>query len=400
MAHVTNKNIAPGTWLILNQSQSAVFQNMLQLVAQEIGPCTIHTGSPSVPTSSSIVIVKAPKYRRSGVAARLMSWATFLAYCAHRTLFIPRPSFLLVTTNPPLLLILALFLGRLRGWKYGVLVWDIYPDHLVVAGILRKTNPIVLIWSSLNRMALERSELVVTVSDSMAKTITDQTPRLKASVVVIPSCCDTSEIYPIERSQNPFAEKHRISDRRVVMYSGNMGATHGLESLVDAAVILRARKDLIFVLIGDGLGRQSIEDKIRELALTNILLLPMQPENTLLDSLTIADIAVVIQSPKTENLSIPSKSYSHLSAGSAILALTDIQSDLGRMVNDEGVGLVCNLGAPIDIATAINQLLEDDCSLKAMKSRSRALAVTRFDIRMIGKEWVRQLRPLIALPLG
>ena len=381
-------------WIVLNQSQSAAFQGLIEQLALRLGPCVLMTGSPFPVKSDVIDVVPAPAYNRAGLASRVLSWIRYLAFVARRTSQERGRPFLLVTTNPPFLPQLALALNRLKGWSFGVLIWDIYPEHLVRSGILGDRNLAVRSWHRLNRAALERASLVVTLSDRMAETIALRAPKIRAQIAVIPNFADTEKIQPLPKDKNPFAAEHDLVGKTVVLYSGNMGATHGLDGVVAAAGMLRDRNDISFVFIGDGLGKNALVEHSNQLGLKNVTFLPMQPEERLPHSLTVGDIALVAQAPGSEHLSLPSKTYSFMAAGCAILAITDEQSDLASLVTKYAIGEVTN-GDPATIASCLTRLIGNAQRLAEMRRKSRELAVTAFDVGVVERRWGDLLHSLI-----
>lgn len=381
------------SWIVLNQSQSQVFTAMIERLARQIGPCLLIAGSPLQVNSSLVNLTQGPVYKRSGKCSRVFSWLRFLSFAASKTVLMNGRPFLLVTTNPPFLAQLALFLFYLKGWSFGVLVWDIYPEHLVSSGILGKRNLAIRAWHAVNRTTLQRASLIVTLSNRMADVVEANSPVLRGRVAVVPNFADATQIVPLPKTKNPFAADHGLVGKTVVLYSGNMGATHGLECTVSAAGLLANRKDICFVFIGDGFGKAAMVQHATRLGLKNVIFLPMQPEERLRYSLPVGDIAIVSQSPGSEHLSLPSKTYSFLAAGCAILAITDQSGDLASLVTENAIGEVIN-GDPVNIADCLTRLIDDGEELAAMRRRSRELAVTTFDVGVVERRWEELLKPL------
>ena len=132
------------------------------------------------------------------------------------------------------------------------------------------------------------------------------------------------------------------------------------------------------MLIGDGLGRPAIEARLRERSIGRLKLLDYQPWDVIPRSLASGDVAVVAQAADSAHLSVPSKTYSALAVGSAILAITPRESDLGRLVLEEGVGWVCEPGDTEAISRVLSSLPERRGELAAAQSAARELAERRF----------------------
>ena len=379
-------------WLVLNQSYPPAFAELISDLAKDFGPCQFLGGaSMPRPPLEGIRWLSATPYQRGGLRQRAQSW---LRYCveAGSLMMRRRPRFVFAVTNPPMLPFLALALRQLRGVPYGLLIWDIYPDHLVESGLVGAKHPLSRLWRLSNRAALRRADFVVTLGERMAETLREQLYPHDREIAVIPNWTKPEEIFPRPKGENAFAVEHDQVAKTTVLYSGNMGASHGLDALALAAQGLSDRQDLDFLLIGDGLGLEAVRKNLGTPAPSTVKLLPYQPWDRLPLSLACGDIAVVTQAPGTEHLSVPSKTYSHLAAGSAILALTDEDSDLALLVREHELGVVCPQDDPRAIRAGIEALVGDPEALAGMRLRAREAAEARFCPEVI----LDAYRPLFA----
>jgi colanic acid biosynthesis glycosyl transferase WcaI len=87
--------------------------------------------------------------------------------------------------------------------------------------------------------------------EKMRRRLVDGKGADQASTVVIPNWADGSKISP-EPKRNPFSERHGLTDKFVVMHSGNLGLSQDLGMLVEAAALLRGTPEVEIVMIGDG----------------------------------------------------------------------------------------------------------------------------------------------------
>jgi glycosyltransferase involved in cell wall biosynthesis len=276
-------------------------------------------------------------------------------------------------------------------------VWDLYPHTLVRAEMLRARGWPARLWTALNRRAFLAAELVITLGDRMQEIVREEIGAAanQAKVEIIPNWADTESIRPLIKATNPFAVTHHQQERVTVLYSGNLGAAHGVQDLVAASAHLAKDDRVAFMIIGDGLGRPEVEDAISADGAGSVTLLDYQPWEMLPYSLSTGDIAVVSQTPGTEDYSFPSKLYSSLAAGSAILAITDEDTDLGCLVSDMDVGVVAPAGDPEAIAGAIRALLDDPPRLQRMRENARRVAEDRFSTSVVRRRFEETLLPLI-----
>nr|NIV30864.1 glycosyltransferase [Anaerolineae bacterium] len=309
-------------WAVLNQSQGPAFQQMLERLSDELGSCLLFTGMPFPMEDGKLDVQAASAYDRRNLPRRLWSWMRFALVSFAGVLRLPGQPFLLVVTNPPFLPHVAWIAHKLRGNPYGLLVWDIYPDHVIKMGWIRTNGLVARLWNRVNARVMLDARVVITLGDRMREALERQLGRNAAElqIDVIPNWADTNLLRPMAKLENRFAMEHDQVDKVTVLYSGNMGITHGLETLVESAGMLRGDPRISFLLIGDGLGREQIEGKVVASGLSNVKLLPRQPWENLPHSLAAGDIAVVTQAPGSEHLSLPSKVYSLMAAGCAVVA--------------------------------------------------------------------------------
>ena len=398
---------SPYRWAVVNQSESPAFERMIERLSKVLGPCLLLTGMPHSSGSDSLRLVRGPAYDRRGLRRRALSWAKFSAVAFARLLRAPRGTFLLAVTNPPSMPALAWLLRKTRGLRYGLLVWDIYPDHVVRRGWLRAGNPLVRAWRTLSRSALRRAEVIMTLSERMAERLIAEarTDHLGRRFRLTPMWEETEIIKPLPKDGNAFAVKYGQVGRITVMYSGNMGASHGLGPVVEAAERLQNDERIAFLFIGDGLGRPGLEREVAVRRLDNVLILDSQDYDTLPLSLATGDIALVIQIPGTEHLSLPSKAISSMAAGSALLALTSEGSDLAALVRKYEMGAVCPWNDAGSLAGSILRLADRPGELARLKANARRAAVENFSADRAFSRFLQALEPLFpsgggARPLG
>jgi glycosyltransferase involved in cell wall biosynthesis len=195
---------------------------------------------------------------------------------------------------------------------------------------------------------------------------------------------------------NPFRVLHELEGRFVVMYSGNMGLCQRLEDVITAARLLRERPEVLFLLVGDGASRKSLEQLAADLP--NVRFLPYQPKDTLAESLSAADLHLLPVDPRVISCLMPSKLYGILAAGRPVLAVAPDDCELSEVVRSEGVGRVVPPGQPERLAAAICDALGDRQELARMGAAARRVAQRDYDRPKIIGRFGRMLSALDASP--
>jgi glycosyltransferase involved in cell wall biosynthesis len=318
-------------------------------------------------------------YSKDSSLRRLLSWAQFYITTLPVVL-VRRKDHVFLVSNPPLNFFFGYVLKILTRTKFSLLMWDIYPDIIVQSGIILRTNPITRIWSAMNSIALRKASKIFTVSDYLADEIAKYERGSAANICVVPTWTDAEKIKPIKKSENPFIQQHQLEGKFVVMYSGNMGKTHDLETLIDAAGLMSTDCNVVFVLIGDGEKRQKIESMVNHYKLKNVLMLPFQESDVFPYSIASADIGVVTLASGFENYSVPSKTYYLMAAGAIIFAITKGHSELERIVSGFECGFRFDPGDAKAMASKIIDLKEDSLALERISLNARKGAL-QFTIR-------------------
>ena len=308
------------------------------------------------------------KYNQSSFSGRLRSGLLFSLRCFCYLIFKSGKKELILVSTPPFILYVGWLLKKLRRQKYHLIIWDLYPDVIVNMNVVEEKRFIMRLWGNLNRHCFKHASTIFTLGKHLSNAIKKYTD---VDPVIVPNWVDTSFIKPMDRAENIFAKKYNLTNEVVVMYSGNFGLTHDIESVVYAAKELLSNKKIKFVLIGEGSKIQWIENFVKENSLSNVLVLPYQDRSMLPYSLTSADISIVTLSKGAESVSVPSKTYYSLASGSAIIALAAKESELGVLIKNYNCGYVMENSSPNEIAQVILDLSGNSEKLNALKSNSR-----------------------------
>jgi glycosyltransferase involved in cell wall biosynthesis len=345
-----------------------------------LGSVALLTGHPDTLAKGDqpqLRLFRAAPYKRGSYPVRILAWLHYMLQAFFWLWRWPRSTPLLLFSNPPCLPWLGLAMRVLRGQHYSVMVHDIYPDVLTRLVGVPEQHPVVHLWRWLNRLAYERAEVVMTLGEHMAATLAQQfnparTPA--GAIKVIYPWADTEAIRPIPKAENPFAQQHGQVDKLTVMYSGNMGLGHDIETMLAAAVQLQSEPGIHFMFIGAGPKWQLVADTISEHQLANVTLLPWQPEEMLPYSLAACDIAMVSLDEGAEGLAFPSKSIYAMAAGSALLGLSRTPSDLQLIIQKNQCGNNILPGDTNGFADTIVHWYKNLETLNLFRHRARASA--------------------------
>ncbi|MBW4444595.1 MAG: glycosyltransferase family 4 protein [Plectolyngbya sp. WJT66-NPBG17] len=297
-----------------------------------------------------------------------------------------RGDLLMVTTAPPFLPILGFLANWLFGTPYICLLYDLYPDVAVELKIKAADHWIVRAWDFVNRCVWKRSTRIIVLSSSMKARIVAKCPEVADRIAIIHSWADPDSIVPIPKQENWFAQEHDLVDKFTVLYSGNMGRCHDIETIVAAAQELRD-DPVEFLIIGDGAQRERLIEKLDRLDLHNFKFLPYQDKANLPYSLTACDLSLVSVKPGMEGIVAPSKLYSALAASRPIAAICEEHSYLRSLISDAGCGACFDNGDGVGLANFIRGLVSSPALVERMGRSGRRYMKAHFTPEIVARQY-------------
>lgn len=364
--------------IVLNQFVGPAFLDWLVELAAVIGPVELWSGNAPNQAGAGVAVRRLCPYDNSSATSRITTWGRFTLAATWRLLRQGGRTPLFVVTNPPLMPLAARWLRTLQQRPYGLLEWDIYPHILAAMGLIGPRHVIYRLWRQVHASTLRRASLIVTIGQHMARTLQGMANDGTLSIAVVPNWVDTDRLKPLPRDANPFVQEQSLLDKLVVLYSGNLGATHPVEVILEVAQLLADEPGVCFLIIGEGSKRNLVETAVAQGRAPNVRLLDRQPESQLPYTLSSGDIGIVALADGYEGLSMPSKTYSLMAAGNAILGISRPPDDISETIAHHGCGAHFHPDEPMAIAGWIRGLLADPVTLAHLQARSRAVAVAEY----------------------
>jgi len=267
---------------------------------------------------------------------RILAWAFFhiMSVIAGLTI-VPRPS-VIVAPSPPLTIgLCAWLLGVVYRVPYIYNVQEIYPDIAIRLGAVRNRSVIDLLYR-LEKFVYAKASAVTVIASRMRENLLEKGVS-NDKVHVIPNFVDVSDLAPLPKD-NDFSRKHNLYTKFVVSYAGNMGPAQGLGHFIDAANILREEAGICFLMMGGGILREFLRQRIERYNLGHFVFLSYQPFSLMRQVYAASDLCLVPQAIETGFEAVPSKVYRIMACARPVLAVTDQNSDLARLVSAASCG--------------------------------------------------------------
>jgi glycosyltransferase involved in cell wall biosynthesis len=366
------------------------FMDLARDLASEIGSSIAVTSEATPGHVGDLTVLSGPAYRRSSAFARLWTWARYFLYALWVTTRTGRNPLLFIVAQPPYLPLIGYLRNLILRQPYVVWVDDVYPDVLVRMGRIRAGGIIDRAWRWFNRRIYGRAAAVFTLAPHMAELVQRDS---RQPVAIVPTWADVDAFPAVAKDANAFAQQHDQTSKVTVMYSGNIGATHDLGAMLQAASDLKDHENISFMIVGGGPRWGEVERQSR--TLPNVTCLPYQPEADLAYSLATADIAVVALASGLEGISMPSKTYTNMAARSAILSISRSPNDLQNVVDTHHCGINVEPGDSAAFAAAVLRFADTPDYLATCRRNARAAAENAFSRTVNVKAVLDIVRPLV-----
>jgi colanic acid biosynthesis glycosyl transferase WcaI len=324
---------------------------------------------------------------------RLMAWSLY-TLASWINLFSIKRGDVLFLRLPPLQLGITGILGRAwKGAPFVLNVQDIHPDLSIESGILK--NPLAIrLAQGFEKWTYRHSPVIVVISEGFKRNLMAKgVPSEK--IHVIPNWVDTDFLKPLPK-KNHVSRKYGLDKEFVVLYSGTISISSNLalERVLEAAKRLERVRDVMIVIVGDGLKKPSLEEKARALGLKNVVFLPFQPYADLPALLSSSDILLVPLDREKSHLSVPSKLYNFMAAGRPILGLADASSEVSDLIQSTRCGLCVEPDDSRAVAEAILKLKKAPTTARRLGANGRKYAETIFAKNVVLKRYEELMESL------
>jgi colanic acid biosynthesis glycosyl transferase WcaI len=287
---------------------------------------------------------------------RFIAWSIYTFWTICHVLFRVKKEDKLFLRLPPLQLGLTGILAqKLKRAKFILNVQDIYPDLAIESGIL-KNRWVVKLAKNFEKWIYKHSDCIVVISEGFKENLKQKgVPDWK--IKVIPNWADTNRVRPLSKN-NRVSKRLALEKKFVIMYVGTitLSSFEALERFIEVANLLKEEKDIVFAIVGEGIKKESLIEKVQELGCSNVKFFPLSPQEDLPYILASSDLLIVPLDVGKSQLSVPSKLYIFMAAGRPILGLAPEDSEITRIINQAKCGFSLKPENINEIVKAIKDL--------------------------------------------
>jgi len=309
------------------------------------------------------------------VSRRLLRWRAvdcvlFYLLAAWTVMRLPRPDCLIVMSDPPLLSVPAAFLGWVKRCPSVCWLQDVFPDIAIRIRVL--PDGLTTEWLRwLARWSMNRLDRTIVVGRCMQRHLASQ--GVQASrLTYIPNWADGARIHSLEPAAgNEFAVAHGLVGQFVVMYSGNFGLVHEVETLLGLLRVTASLERVVFCFVGHGARLHEIKEAVFREGWRHVRFLPFQSKAWLQWSLSAAHVHVITLRSDMTGLSVPSKLYGIMAAGRPVLFIGPETSETAMVIHEARCGYVVRPGDVRGAEQILRRVLGNDQELHAKGQAGR-----------------------------
>lgn len=290
---------------------------------------------------------------------------------------LPRFDRVVALTSPPLIGWITSRWAVIKKVKFVYWIMDVNPDEAIQAGWIKRTGFISKRLESILKSTLAASYRIICLDAFMENRIARKTPN-KNNIKVIPAWSLDNDLLTLPHAQNPFRKTHGLQNNFVVMYAGNHSVCHPLNTLLEAAYLLREKTEIKFVFVGNGDRVKDVKRYNETHHLTNILQIEHHNREELKYCLSAADLHVAVMGNGYVGIVHPCKIYGILAIGRPFVYIGPEESHITQIMRDHKIGYEVRHGQANELAGIIKAAMSLSESEKDSIMQSEKTAAKRF----------------------
>jgi len=284
------------------------------------------------------------------------------------------------TTNPFFLPFVLTATRHLHRKPVIALVYDLYPDALEASGLVERASIGTRAGSWMNRFVMRRADGVVFIGEHMAEHAKTRYGRPKVEMIAVTGASRA------EHTGVSVQQDFRPEGGVLLSYVGNLGKMHDWETVAGGLPRVLGQ-NVRFVCAASGPGEPIWSAKIGSAVDGTTDFIGPLPDEPWRQLLAETDISLVTLRREAVHTSIPSKLFSAMAAGCAIVAVAPERSDLASVIRREQCGIVVEPGDPDELANELQRLCEDRDRLAKYKQAAVDAVENHYDIARLAERW-------------
>ena len=270
---------------------------------------------------------------------------------------------LVLYSTPPITLVSAIeFVKRRDGAKTYLLLKDIFPQNAVDIGLMSTTGLRGLLYKHFRKQEKKLysiSDRIGCMSQANVDYVLKHNPEVDPNIVeVCPNSVDIVDKSVDSELRKKIRNKYGIPlDKNVFIYGGNLGKPQGIPFLIDCLKKCKYVEDAFFLIVGDGTEYGFLESYVKDEKPQNVKLMKRLPKEDYDTMVGACDVGLLFLDHRFTIPNFPSRLLSYMQAKLPVLACTDPNTDIGKVIVDGGFGWWCESNDSDSFFRCIKQVL-------------------------------------------
>lgn len=322
-----------------------------------------------------------------GFLQRIVNYVSYLLSVLLAMPRLPRAD-LMLSTSPQFFCGLAGFLLKRRRRPWVLEIRDLWPESIIAVGAMKRGLAIRAI-EALETFAYRRADLVVSVTEGFVPHIRARRP--KGPIAIVKNGVDLALFAPPDSvAAEAFKAAHGLSGKFVAAYVGTHGMAHGLDTLLDAAELLREREDIAFLTVGGGAEHDRLRAEAARRGLTNVTILGQQPKAAMPAIWAATGAALVLlKRVDTFKTVIPSKMFEAMALGCPMIL--GVEGEAAALMHAGKAGIAITPESAEELAAAVVRLADEPGLRASFATNGRAFVERDFDRARLAQAYLALL---------
>ena len=254
---------------------------------------------------------------------------------------------LVMYSTPPITFCNAIeYVKRRDNAKTYLLLKDIFPQNAVDIGLMKKSGLKGVLYKFFRRKEKKLyrlSDYIGCMSPANVDYVKKNNPEIgDCKLEVCPNCIEVIDKSVDKETRINIREKYNIPiNRKIFVYGGNLGKPQGIDFLIECLKSQEKNKSVYFLIVGDGTEYGKIEDFLKEGKYDNIKLMKRLPQEDYDTMVGACDVGMIFLDHRFTIPNFPSRVLSYMQAKIPVLACTDSNTDIGKIIEKAGFGVWC-----------------------------------------------------------
>lgn len=271
---------------------------------------------------------------------------------------------LILYSTPPITFEKAItYVKKRDGAKTYLLLKDIFPQNAVDLGMLSKTGVKGVLYRyfrNKEKRLYEISDKIGCMSQANVEYVLKHNHEIsKEKVEICPNSIEIVDMSVSKEEKIKLRKKYQIPlDKTVFVYGGNLGKPQGIDFMIECLKSQEKNDDIYFLIVGDGTEFEEIENYINSKKKSNVKLMKRIPKEDYDSMVGACDIGMIFLDHRFTIPNFPSRLLSYMQAKIPILAVTDPNTDIGKVIVKGEFGWWCESNNVELFKTTISNIIE------------------------------------------